>query len=645
MSSQDSLIAFYRNVLSTVRYFADESGVISKVMPASTDRFPVAVSGKSLVLPTKVQLDHPDWSNRIAFHPMREDFTSGQSPVFEDYRNAMNFTLQVHTCFLFLSIADMALKDKDYQKNLPREVADYLRAVKDGDAKFKKVLADILEADPSKHRNEMSFIRINVQKSRKVDGQVRKRSATVVFPILEKILSHSKTNKADSIAGVGLRGVDRAMIVALYKLLFPLAETPGAYDTYSDSLQAPSMDALLRCSMKLIERNNEVTAPMIGVAPGMEEIVIPYNWREVAMNIDANANMFNSIPMLEGNVSKGHVIKNAAALDAITVPDVATAAPYAQAAVQDPSRNVGVVPPPIPQLDLGMAQVQQPQQVAHVQSPIIMNQPQQPTGPVSFKLDGPRTNAPAISHPIPSAEQPQHQKYNNITTPQQISNAGTPLFGQQNQQQQPTQLPGMPAGNPQIVQTAMGPAYMYPDGTVYSQAQMAQAMAQAQIEQAKKQQQQVQQLAANPAMMELMALNPMSVMQTMQPMMPGMPMGAMGVPMGMNGYGMPMQQNPMAGRMGGTSYVPLGAVQQVQQPGMIQPMGGMMPMQQQMMPQQMMNGMMPQQMMPQQMMQQQMMPGMVQMPGMMPQQVIPGMVMGAGNPPMGGVIRPSIPGF
>ena len=640
MSTQDSLIAFYRNVLSTVRYVADESGVISKVMPGSTDRFPVAVSGKSLVLPTKVQLDHPDWSNRIAFHPMREDFTSGQSPVFEDYRSAMNYTLQVHTCFLFLSIADMALKDKDYQKSLPRDVADYLRAVKDGDAKFKKVLVDLLEADPSKYRNEMSFIRINVQKSRKVDGQVRKRVATVVFPVLEKILSHSKTNKVDEVAGVGLRGVDRAMIIALYKLLFPLCETPGAYDTYSDSLQAPSMDALLRCSMALIERNNEVVTPMIGHAPGMEEIIIPYNWRDIALNIDANAPMFNSVPMLEGNVSKGHVVRNAAALDAISVPDASVSAQYAQAAVQDPARNVGVVPPPTPQLDLGIATTHQ---TAQPTSPIVMQQPQQvqtAQQPVSFKLDAPRTAQPAIAHPGNVVEQPQHQKYNNITTPQQISNAGTPLFGQQNQQQQPQGLPGMPAGNPTVVQTTMGPAYMYPDGTVYTQAQMAQAMAAAQIEQAKKQQQQVQQLAANPAMMELMALNPMSVMQTMQPMMPGMPMGANGMPMGMNGYGMPMVQNPMANRMAGTSYVPLGAVQQVQQPGMVQ-MPGVMPMQQ--------------------------MPGMVQMPGVMPgmmpgvmpgmmpgvmpgmvqmlQQVIPGMVNGGGAVPMGGVMRPSIPGF
>lgn len=640
MSAQDSLIEFYRNVLATVRYIADDSGVISKIIPGENTRFPVAVSGKSLVLPTKVQLDHPDWSNRIAFHPMREDFTSGQSPVFEDYRGAMNYTLQVHTGFLFLSIADMALKDKDYQKNLPREVADYLRAVKDGDAKFKSVLAGILEADPSKHRNEMSFIRINVQKSRKVDGQVRKRVATVVFPILEKILSHSKTNKVDSIAGVGLRGVDRAMIVALYKLLFPLAETPGAYDTYSDSLQAPSMDALLRCSMRLIERNNEVTAPMIGVAPGMEEIIIPYNWHQIAMNIDGNAAMFNSVPMLEGNVSAGHVVKNAAALEAITVPSATEAASYAQAAVQDPSRNVTMVPPPpTPQLDLGIATTPQP--VAQAASPIIMTQPTQPVQPTSFKLDGPRTNAQPINHPIPSAEQPQHQKFNTMTSPQQISNAGTPLFGQPGQQQQQvTQLPGMPAGNPTVVQTTMGPAYMYPDGSVFSQAQMAQAMAAAQIEQAKKQQQQVQQLAANPAMMELMALNPMSVMQTMQPMMPGVPMNAMGMPM-MNGYGMPMQANPMAGRMAGSSYVPLAAVQQVNQPGMVQPMMGM-PMMQNGMPMQMMQNGMPVQMMPGQVM-----PGMMSgvMPGQMPAQVIPGMVVGGGNPPMGGVVRPPIPGF
>ncbi len=613
MSNQDLLINFYKNILASVRYVADSNGAVSKFQAGDTAKLPVVVSGKSMVLPTKVQMDHPDWSNRIAFHPMREDFTSGQSPIFEDYRRAVNHTLQVHTGYIMLSIADMSTKDKDFQKNLPRDAADYLRAVKDGDTKFTKTMLDILGADPAKHRAEMEFIRINVQKSRKVDGQVRKRVATVVFPILEKLLSHSKENKVSEIAGVGVRGIDRSMIIALYKLLFPLAEIPGAYDTYSDSLQAPSMDALLRCASVLIERINETAVPMIGHIPSMEEMIIPYNWKEIAFNIDANANIFNAVPMLDGNVTSGHVIKNAAAIAAITVPTTEEAAKYAQASVSDPNRNISVAPVNTPQLDTGV--VMQPMQPMMVQpSSVVTPTPQQQMNPqpTSFKLDGPRANTAPITHPghqgqqqSTRIEQPQVAKHNTVSTPQQITDNSQPLFGQTNQaNQMPASLPGMPQGQPTPVQTAMGVMYMFPDGTTYTQQQLAQVMAAAQIEQAKQQQQKVQELAANPAMRELMAINPMAAMMSMQGMMPGMMQNGM----------MPMQQ-PMVnpGRMPGTAYVPLGNVQPVN-PGQGMMPNGMMPMQMQQMPMPMPG----------------MMPGVMPMPGMMPngmpQQVIPGMM-------------------
>lgn len=615
MSNQDSLINFYKSILASVRYSADSTGIVSKRQPGDDTKLPVVVSGKSLVLPTKAQMDHPDWSNRIAFHPMREDFTSGQSPIFEDYRRAINYTLQVHVGYLMLSIADMATKDKEFQKNLPREAADYLRPVKDGDAKFKQVMLSILGADTAKHRHEMEFIRINVQKSRKVEGHVRKRVATVVFPILEKLLSHSKENKVSEIAGVAVRGVDRAMIIALYKLIFPKADVPGAYDTYSDSLQAPSMDALLRCAAPLIERINETVIPLVGHIPSMDEIIIPYNWKDIAFNIDANANMFNSVPMLEGNVTSGHVVKNAAAIAAITVPTTEEAAKYAQAAVCDPNRNVSVAPAPTPHLDAaGAIPVIQELQPPPAQTFIATNIPQ-PTMAAQntpIKLDGPRQSTAPVAHPSQHQQQtqptaPQVPKSNQMTTPQQISENSQPLFGQNNQQQAPAPIPGMPQGNPVPVQTAMGIMYMFPDGTTCTQQQLAQMVTNAQLEQAKQQQQKVQELAANPAMRELMAINPMAAMMSMQGMMPGM-----------------MQQpQPMvnAGRMPGTAYVPLGNVQPVnQQPGMMpvnammgQPMGQMMPMQ---MPMQ--QGMMPQQVIPTMMPQQMPVGGMMPMNGMVP---------------------------
>lgn len=581
------LETIYREILATVRYAPNEEGFIYKTVAGSDDRTPVIVQSKSLVFPCQAQLNQPDWAKRFAFHPMREDFSSGFSPVFEDYRRRLNFTLRFNTGYLMLAIADMATKDGAFQKTLPQNVADFLHYVKEGDEKFRDIIFGILAADPTKHKTEMEFVRINVQKGRKIDGVQHKRSAHLSFPILEKVMSHSKENKVDTIAGVsGIRARDRQMIQALYKLFFPKAETPEAYTTWSDSLQAPSMDCLMRAAAPLIENINVIAATLNGFSPNVTDLIIPYNWKSVFENLDSYTSVFNSIPMLNGNSGSGRVIDTNMAPPTVKMPSQDEILRQVQAeptngrtiTVSQPTQAVAeqVVVAPV---------VQQPLTLdAPVQQPAIKldNQMQPTTSPATLttiRLDGPRGGS-LQSTAQPEQQQPQVVKH-DPTPPTVISQQAQPLFGNVPQQQPQVQQPmmvqqpvviqqpqaqpmqQMPQGQPQVVNTAAGPIYVFPNGQSFTHQQLLALQHQQQIAAQTQGLQGLQQLGNNAAMQQLIAMNPQNavlaagvqmaggVIPVQQPAM-GMP-GMVGIP------GMVMQ--PQGMRNG--TYQPLTQVQQV----------------------------------------------------------------------------------
>ena len=579
----------YTEILASVGYLVDQENFIQKVLPGSDDRSSVIVGGKTLVFPGDNQLAQPDWSKRYAFHPMREDFSSGFSPVFEDYRRRMMFTVGFRGSYLMLSVADMATKDGAYQKGLPPEVADLLSFVKDGDVKFRQLLLDIMAADPTKHKNEMEFVRINVQKGRKIGNEQRKRSVHVSFPILEKVLSHSKTNKVDTIAGVkGVRGVDREMIRSLHKLVFPLAETPEAYTTWSDSLQAPSMDALMRCVSPMIERINELAVTMMQHVPGVAETIISYNWKDVFQNLDAYTPVFNSIPMLNGNTGAGRVMD--------------THQPVASIPLQSRQQPVGAQPAPAEDRTVTVTQptatgpVAAPQPIAPAQpvilnpAPIVIHSPSttfhldsQPVSTQSvsaFRLDGPRGGAVTpVAQPKPAELATMATtNYHQPTSPQQITAAAQPLFANV---QQPVvapvvanvggvpqvnafpnafagQVPQLPPGQPTVVNTAAGPIYVYPNGQSFTAQQVQQLQAQAQQMSGMNN---LASLGNNPVMQQLLAMNPNNALVAVAASLGGIPgagvIPGVGAPVGYNAgmtFGQPVVTS---NRANGGAYVPL----------------------------------------------------------------------------------------
>lgn len=583
-----TLESIYTDILATIRYSSNAEGFIQKSLPGGDDeKTQVIVGGKSLVFPNDVQLSQPDWSKRYAFHPMREDFSSGFSPVFEDYRRRLNFTLSLHAGYIMLAIADMATKDGAFQKSLPQNVADYLHHVKDGDTDFKELVFGIMAADPTKFKSEMEWIRINVQKGRKVANEQRKRTATVTFPILERLQSHSKENKVDRIAGVKVRPKDRAMLQSLYKLLFPMAETPDAYTTWSDSLQAPSMDCLMRCAAPIIERINEIAAVLIGHTPNIGNLIISYNWKQVFDNLDQYTAVFNSLPMLNGNTGAGRVVDVHQPISSIKLQTQEQAA-ATQAAIPTDGRTISVSTPtgtpavaaPVQPVVLNQQPAVQPvvQTTIHLDQQPNMQVQQPGQSLAAFRLDAPRggalNTAPAVEH-VPAVVK------HDPVTPAQITQQSTPLFGNV-QQPQPVatvatvggvvqspvmaggfamqapvqmQVAQLPQGQPTVVNTAAGQIFVYPNGVSLTAQQVAQIQAQQQ------QMNNMNNLAAlgtNPAMQQLMAMNPNNALIAAAAQLGG---GMLPGQFPMVGAGMPMAG--AGARTLGGAYQPLTQVNQV----------------------------------------------------------------------------------
>lgn len=290
---------FYRNeLLPLAGLSADEDGLIS------LDTIEAILDDKRLRLPTDEFLADPDWEKFIAFHPLSEIITRGESEVLAYYRKVAEITLngRITRCVgeLIRICADLNL-----QKGLKSAQVPLTQVFPDADAKSQEAFCKILDAFMASNLNR--HIKINLKRG--VDNDQAKRKAVINFPLAEQLLENEKSRE---VFGVKLRKVDFNGFRAIMEYIFEdtLDAISEKYSVVGNPPIAPFLVILLKAIGKVQKRLNHLGKLFLSVTPGMEEVITSAKCIDYRATIEACS---GEIPTL--NYNEGTVITTAASAE------------------------------------------------------------------------------------------------------------------------------------------------------------------------------------------------------------------------------------------------------------------------------------------------------------------------------------------
>lgn len=356
-----SLKELYLQVLATVKMVATEDGFIS-IARSPKQINPVTVAGKRWVLPVPEQMSNasdPTWEQRVAFHPLYENLARGESDVLAEYRKNANHHLNCIAGLVAYQLLELATSPAEHGKLNPDQ-SEFLSVVKDADVKTLEKFRELLE----KMDGDKCMLNIFLRRGGMVGGRKHSRVGVVFFPLYEELAKAD-----DKILGITLRKKhrDKETLMALLKYIFPKIDQAHAYDYGSDSLQAPTMDALMHAMYNVIAPINDVIAVFENIFPDAENLTINADWIETFDNLSAMRGEIYSVPQMAGNEgasAKVNIVQTASGT-AVAVPAPAPAQAPAPAPAQLQAVSFPPVAPP-------------PQQFGGFQAPLPA-----PTGPSS----------------------------------------------------------------------------------------------------------------------------------------------------------------------------------------------------------------------------------------------------------------------
>lgn len=301
--NESKLIAFYREMIQSIGYYADSDAMISWAYPGQEELRPVMIGNKRLVLPTLNHLKNPDWSSRMAFNPMKQNIAGGDSVVMDKIRERATNYMSFCIGYTMATLAELACNEEKH-KNLTPEEAKFLKPLMEADRKFVDNLEAIIKSSPETQRNNREFCKFTLTKGRVWDGAKRQRVAGAHFRIYE-MMKDSDFNRV--VAGVTLRIKDVKMLTALYEFMFPEIADIGYIELGTDQMSAPSMTALMGVYNYVAERVNSITDTLKDCIPALSLIHFPMEWYPSLVDHSELLKDIDALPVLDGNNNKNRV--------------------------------------------------------------------------------------------------------------------------------------------------------------------------------------------------------------------------------------------------------------------------------------------------------------------------------------------------
>lgn len=322
------LLTLYTHLLNAAQMSADAQGVIHRQFTGVDDKkMPVIASLPNdkkalMVMPIKQQTADPDWSARIAFHPLREVTQRGESVVMEKYRTVMIARINVTALTMINKLIYLAAHAENQSALTPDQLG-YLAKLPDVDKTTAKQINALLEKLPPA---QSSPLWIFIKHGGVKDGVVYRRMASVTAPLLDAV-NEAKDRK---VGGVQLRISDVKTINALYDIIFPMHKQGdlAAYNAGSNSVRAPTIDAFMKCIRTIAENLNDLIYHFKDViGSDADDMMFDMKWIDAFEDIDALTPQILLIPSLPGNEGRILNAKVESAVQETPPWEAATTAP------------------------------------------------------------------------------------------------------------------------------------------------------------------------------------------------------------------------------------------------------------------------------------------------------------------------------
>lgn len=292
MSMREEIINYYEILLNLGWLSTDEDGNVSLII--GNDIFPATIDGKRLIMPTIEQMKNRDWNNRIGFHPLRESYDQGASPVVANLRNQYVQRLNTSTAYLMDQLIKLA-HNVDNQKNLTIEQSQVLSALSlCGDATV-KTFTSLQEKTRASGANDQ-FVSIFIRKGGTVRGNAFSRAAIVTFPIYQKLIAGE-----EKVNGVKISKKDREMFLKLYRFVFDQIDDAEQYNVGVSSRTAPFLEALVLSTIGLVAQLQVVAQPYMSLLTAPTIMTFPEElnvWKDIFKDNDLTQRLASSIPNL-----------------------------------------------------------------------------------------------------------------------------------------------------------------------------------------------------------------------------------------------------------------------------------------------------------------------------------------------------------
>lgn len=288
-----SILAFYNRILALASLTSDvEGNVIQNLGKAKR---PFTAGGKRLVLPTPEVQRNTNKENLMIFHPLQESPLRGESDVMQQYRRAINITLNMRLVELVGELLELASSPKEHGRLKPAHLP-LMAVLKDADQKTFDAWESLRQTMPPGN-TERCITHIFIKKNAEVGNRNFKRGAIVSFPLYEELCKEGTKVVFD----ITLRKKDHAMLKALMEALFPDIQEKGSYSRGSSSIIAATLDSLLKAVQGLAGQINTVTEQFEDVIDDMDLLRYDDAWVDEANNLDSFEAELRMIPPQVGN--------------------------------------------------------------------------------------------------------------------------------------------------------------------------------------------------------------------------------------------------------------------------------------------------------------------------------------------------------
>ena len=449
-----AVLDLYKHLAQAAGAHADEQGVLEQTINGVTSK--VTVAKKALRLPTQEFLKNPDWDTYVAFHPLCELVTHGESEVLQRLKGLMMFRFNLVISELMTALVEIAA-DTSLHKTLSAKASKFLSLIPIADQTTVKNVNKIL--DLVGYTPKHTLVGMYLKRPGTMCGKTFNRVSVMKFPLITENDPTTRT-----IFGVKVRIDDFESLLKLYKYIVGIEESTEVHNCGSNDTVAPYLQVVMGSWFSLAKHLNKLLTMYSKQRPELADMVFDTSWEEM-IKPENLAKLYNEIPALDGNrgiPTKGSEEVEAEAVDKITKgkradrlaslaadnieqisttnqPAPLTIAPTAPAPVvaqpQQPAtqqnKNYNTVSDlmrPAQQAQPQMVQVMQPVMMANgavVQQPVLV--PAQPVQQPQVVYQQP-VQQPVYQQPQMMYQQPQQNAW--------------PAF--QQQQQQPMQPQFMP---------------------------------------------------------------------------------------------------------------------------------------------------------------------------------------------------------